>query len=60
MSESRTVPVVIANADLTPFLWLLAASAVCLALAFFFRRNLWARWALLTLAALCSVGAWVL
>ncbi|THF68007.1 hypothetical protein E7T06_18380 [Deinococcus sp. Arct2-2] len=42
------------------FAWLLLATGVLLLLAFVFRRKLWARRVLLTLAGLCFVGAWLL
>jgi len=42
------------------FLWGMGACGLLLALAFFLRRNVRARWALLALAALCFLGAWVL
>ncbi|GAA5438169.1 hypothetical protein [Deinococcus aquaticus] len=37
-----------------------ALACALLFLAFLFRRVPWARWALLTLAGLCFIGAWAL
>ena len=57
---SRTVPVVIVNADRGAPWEVFALACALLFLAVLFRRAPWARWALLTLAGLCFIGAWAL
>lgn len=61
MSGSPTVTLVIVNTDHS-FPWRVGAGAVCLLLAFLFRRTLppWARGALLTVGAALIVGGFLL
>ena len=54
------MPVVIVNADRGAPWEVFALACALLFLAFLFRRVPWARWALLTLAGLCFIGAWAL
>lgn len=54
------MPVVIVNADRGAPWEVFALACALLFLAFLFRRVHWARWALLTLAGLCFIGAWAL
>ena len=61
MSGSRTIPIVIVSANYSS-LWGMGAGAVCLLLAFLFRRTLppWAHLALLALGAALIVGGFLL
>lgn len=69
MSGSRPPPVIppeyhsAVRIDTVDITWpLLAVAALCVVLAFLFRRTLpaWARWALLALGAILTVGAFLL